>query len=400
MPEKKAFVPVDDLMPKVSLEQAAAFYHVELPELKQINSEIRSRCFLNCGKVSGERALAIQADHPAKQWKCHQAGCGKAGNLVSMIDLLKPGENSGGKPRGDRFKAIAADLAAMVAGVVRGVDVQPPAKHKAPPEPKINVPLAKSENERAAALVELDRKFVRDVAAMPPNASAYVRRRPFLTADAMEIWRVGYLPRDAGEDRSGGTMRGRMVYPYISESGELLTWFGRDVEFEEKHNEWVKAHGQEQEPERYRFVKGFHHIELWGQHRFREEGIGAKLNGLGLLLVGSPNDVIRLEALGVPAVALCGTIISRAQAEKAARLATAHAGGIVTLFFSCDAEGIAGMRQCLDYIAQLGSVRLAWTDKMFGGKFRGRRPSNLMPDEWQELAAYLRAGERRNWSFA
>src|SRR5438309_626139 len=116
MPEKKSFVPVDELMPKVSLPQVAGFYGVELPELKQIGSEIRSRCFLNCGRTSGERALAIQAEHPAKQWKCHQAGCGKAGNLVSLIDLIKPGESSGGKPRGDRFKAIAADLAAMFAG--------------------------------------------------------------------------------------------------------------------------------------------------------------------------------------------------------------------------------------------------------------------------------------------
>src|SRR5258707_9085435 len=120
--EKKSFIKVDDLMPQVTLPQAAAFYGVSLPELHQVGSETRARCFLNCGRTAetGDRALAIQAEHPAKQWHCHQYGCGKSGNLVSLCDLLKPGTSGGGRPRGDRFKEIAADIAAMVAGVTTG----------------------------------------------------------------------------------------------------------------------------------------------------------------------------------------------------------------------------------------------------------------------------------------
>ena len=45
---------------------------------------------------------------------------------------------------------------------------------------------------------------------------------------------MGYLLRNAGGDSAGGTMRGKIVYPVLSERGELLTWFGRDAEFEEK----------------------------------------------------------------------------------------------------------------------------------------------------------------------
>ena len=87
------FVNVESLMQQVSLEQAVAFYRIELPEIHRIGEEIRMRCFLNCGRgeETGERALSIQPEHPAKIWRCHQAGCGKGGNLVSLCDLMKPG---------------------------------------------------------------------------------------------------------------------------------------------------------------------------------------------------------------------------------------------------------------------------------------------------------------------
>ena len=83
--EKKSFVNVDELMPKVRLEDAARFYGVELPTLHRIGTETRARCFLNCGRTgeTGDRALAIQTEHPAKQFACHQYGCGRGGHLVS-----------------------------------------------------------------------------------------------------------------------------------------------------------------------------------------------------------------------------------------------------------------------------------------------------------------------------
>ena len=54
----------------------------------------------NCGREgqTGERALTIQPEHPAKIWRCHEAGCGRGGNLVSMCDLLKPGEHRASGP--------------------------------------------------------------------------------------------------------------------------------------------------------------------------------------------------------------------------------------------------------------------------------------------------------------
>ena len=113
------------------------------------------RCFLNCGRhgETGDRAIAVQPDHPSKIWRCHEAGCGRGGNLVSLCDLMKPGKHAGGKPRGERFKAILRDLQAMAAGSppppsavpVEEAVVKTPAvaRHRA------NPPLAQSENERA-----------------------------------------------------------------------------------------------------------------------------------------------------------------------------------------------------------------------------------------------------------
>lgn len=400
--EKKSFINVDELLPQVSLEQAAAFYGVTLPELHRVGSETRTRCFLNCGRTqeTGDRVLAIQESHPAKQWHCHQYGCGKNGNLVSVCDYLKPGQPAGGRPRGERFKEIAKDLKAMVEGLPRGDSPAPasPAVPAAPP-PKVNVPLARSDNERARALTQLDAKFVVAVADMPPKASAYLRRRSFLSPEVCRRWRVGYLPRDAGPDRTGGTMRGRIVYAFRGDDGEILTWFGRDPEFEDKHAAWEATDKSEREPEKFHFVKGFHRgIELFGQDRLREESGRQPLRELGLIVVEGPNDVIRLDTLGVPAVALCSNSITRQQAAKAARLARELGNGIMTISLDCDPEGENGMKQCLGYLSQLAPVRLAWTSKMYGGKFKGRQPESLSDQEWHEIAEYLRSGRANGWS--
>jgi hypothetical protein len=53
--EKKAFINVDELMPQITLQQAATFYGIAWPELKRIGSETRTACFLNCGQGEGNR---------------------------------------------------------------------------------------------------------------------------------------------------------------------------------------------------------------------------------------------------------------------------------------------------------------------------------------------------------
>jgi hypothetical protein len=388
--ETKSFIDVDALLPQITLQQAAHFYGVSLPELKKVGTETRTACFLNCGKKSptGDRAVAIQAEHPSRQWHCHAGGCGKGGNLVSLCDLMKPGANAGGRPRGERFKDIAKDLKAMAEGQSRSTTTS--ATPLLAPAPKLNLPLKDSENERARGLVNLDAKCVVEANEMSPKAAGYFRRRSFLTPEVCKRWRMGYLPRDTGEDKSGGTMRGKIVYPCCDATGDVLTWFGRDPEFEEKHRQWEATGRTEKAPEKYHYVKGFHRgLELFGLHHLLDEKHLESIQKLGLILVEGPNDVIRLDTLGVPAVALCSQTITREQAAKAALLARELARGIITLLLDCDPEGLDGMKQCLDSLAQLVPVRLAWTDRMHGGKFHGRQPESLSLQEWQEIESFL-----------
>jgi hypothetical protein len=136
------FINIDELMPQVTVEQMAAFYGAELPELWRVGDEIRCRCFLNCSHAheTGERALAINATDPAKIRRCHHYGCDRGGNLISLCDYLKPGPHREGRPRGERFKAIVADLRAIVRGTAPGTAAatqQPPAD----PAAAVNVPL-------------------------------------------------------------------------------------------------------------------------------------------------------------------------------------------------------------------------------------------------------------------
>ena len=391
------YIAVDELLPQVTLEQTAAFYGTPLPELHKVGAETRTRCFLQCGRTNetGDRTLAIQTDHPAKQWHCHNYGCGKGGNLVSLCDLMKPGSNDGGRPRGERFKEIALDLRAMVQGTLASPDTPAPSRPLAalPPAPRSNVPLRLSENERARGLIDLDRKFLTDPAQMPPKAAAYFRRRPFFTSEACKKWRMGYLPRGTGEDKSGGTMRGLVVYPLLNEAGDVLTWFGRDPEFEDKHARWVAGGRAEREPEKFHFVKGFHRgLELFGQHgalRLQEPGYRERMQELGVVVVEGPNDVIALDSLGVPAVGLCSNTITDEQATKIARWAQELGGGVATVMLDCDDEGDKGSRQAVYELAQRCQVRLAWSPTMHGGRFKGRQPETVSAEEWALLRPQL-----------
>jgi hypothetical protein len=334
----------------------------------------------------------IQPEHPAKIWRCHEKGCGRGGNLVSLCDLMKPGEHTEGKPRGERFKAILKDLQAMAAGSAPPVEEEgsdAPTPVERPATRKGNVPLTRSENERARTLVNLDEKFVVDPANMSPKAASYFRHRPFLTPEMCRRWRIGYLPRDTGGDHSGGTMRGKIVYPILSEEGEVLTWFGRDPEYEGKCHEWTVGGKEGREPEKYHFVKGFQRgLELFGQHQFRDEVFRESARSAGLFVVPGANDVIALDALGCAAVALCSHAVTTEQAEKLAAFSR-ETGSSATLMFDCTEEGELAARMALVELAQHCAVRLAWSPSMHGGSFKGRQPETLVVDDWERIRRSL-----------
>ncbi|MBT6155981.1 MAG: hypothetical protein HOK71_09710 [Planctomycetaceae bacterium] len=389
---KSSFVQIDELQGRVDIETACRFYGVDPEPLERVGRDIRTQCFLNCGKSeeTGNRAIAIDANSPVKRWRCHQYGCGKGGNLVTLCDLLKPGANCDGRqPKGDRFKEIREDLRRMVGENVDTAPVKskPTAKEPAQEEPKINLPLAESPNERARGLTSLDERFlVVPDENMNRHAAAYVRQHPFLTEDVCREHRCGYLPRPgSGGDRRGGTLQGMWVYGYLNENGEPLTWFGRNLQFEQRHADWVSDGRNGKEPAKFHFVKGFHRgLELYGQHEWNVEEVQRHIRDeIGsLLLVEGPNDRIALGKLGVPAFAICSNIITREQAKHASDKAR-EIGVPVGVMFDNDVEGENGARQSIPLLAQYGPVQFAWSALMYDGQFKNRQPESLSKEEWQ-----------------
>ena len=398
--ERTGFVNVDELQEQITVEDVLQFYGVDPGQVHRTQRELRMQCVLNCGKEqpTGDRALAIQVDG-VKRWKCHQydggEACGQSGNLVGLCDLLKDGASCNGKPRGQRFKDIVQDLQAIAGGTPAAETTAAAPKREETPlppaEPKVNVPLKDSDNERVRNLVHLDQNFVTDVAAMSPKASAYFRQRPYLTPAVCQKWRMGYLPSNAK-----GLLRGKIVYPLLSEKGDELCWFGRDPQYEDKHKKWEPSAGKaDQEPRKFQFPKNFNRgLELFGQQasRLEEPGYRDAIAELGILVVEGPNDVIALDAIGVPSVGLCSNQITTEQVEKIAKWARLFADGTVTLMLDLDQAGQSGARQAAYELAQHSRVRLAWSSALFGGRFRGRQPESLSIEEWAEIHAALRRG--------
>ena len=245
--------------------------------------------------------------------------------------------------------------------------------------PIVNVPLKDSENERARELVTLDNKFIADIAEMKPKASAYVRRRPFMTPELMQKFRCGYLPNDAGS-----LLRGHFVYGWPDANGDILTWFGRNLNYEEQHEKWKRSGDSKDEPSKFRFVKGFHRgLELYGEDIFRREAKDEYLRKIGVIVVEGPNDVVALNALGVPAVAVCSNTVTGEQANKLASLANEIGSGAVSVMFDLDREGANGAKQVILELATLCRVRYAWTPELAGGLFKGRQPESVTIEEWK-----------------
>lgn len=186
-------------------------------------------------------------------------------------------------------------------------------------------------------------------------------------------------------------MRGNIAYPVLDENGDVLTWFGRDPAFEEKHRQWEAVGNQDREPEKFHFVKGFHRgLELFGQQRSRlhEPGYRERLATLGLIVVEGPNDVIAVDRLGVPAVGLLSNILTRDHATKLTRWAKLLARNRIVLLLDCDAPGESGAKEALWLLAQKCDVRHGWSSTMLGGEFRDRQPESLAADDWTALTEH------------
>jgi 5S rRNA maturation endonuclease (ribonuclease M5) len=302
---------------------------------------------------------------------------------------------TGGKLKGAEFNRVRSVLAGNPTPPPEASTPRDPSSERSEQKAHVqrNVPLMLSDNEKARELVTLDQKFLRDIAHMPPAAATYVRRHPCLTPAAMEKWGVGVLPQDGGTDKRGWSIRGQIIYPVLAEDGKLLAWVAREPQFETKEEAFNRMtpeeRAKEKKPGKHRFPSDFHRgLELFGQQgcRLEEPGFRETITGGGIIVVEGFNDVLGLDAFGVPAVAIMSNKITEAQVSKIARFARALSGGKVTLLFDVDDAGEEGMKEALWLLAQRGlDVRLGWTRAMHGGKFNGRQPENLTAEEWETV---------------
>lgn len=390
------YIDVDRLQAETTLEEAAAKCGIPL-DVKGSGAEVRIDCPFGCqGDHCGRKEVAINVENAQKVFQCHAYGCGFRGNLLTLMHgFLTATQPAGGKLKGDEFQRVKRLLAGQDATPhVRPTarESVPTEKTAAPPLPS-NSALIDADDPRIRELHNLDEKLVRDVSTMNPAAAGYVRRHPCLTSESMTKWRCGYLPHDGGGDKRGWSLRGSILYPVLSEHGQVLAWVGRDVQHEQKERDFkqlspVERSGKEP-PAKHRFPKGFHRgVELFGQHaaRLKEPGYREFIARNGLILVEGFNDVIGLDNLGVPALGIMSNRMTDAQGEKVIRFATQLGIRRVNLMFDCEATGVEGAKEALWFFAEREmDVRLVWTPTMHQGAFQGRQPETLTQAEAEKL---------------
>lgn len=388
----RGYIDVDSLQQELIacgdvVERIASFYNVSLPELHKTQNETRLACIFACGKEqeTGDRALSIKAKQDGAVFRCFQYGCTVRGNLLNLMYLMKHNsEPADGKLKGREFKEIAADLQALISGRPPEPNAETPSTRQSPAtksmedeSPLVNIPLKDSENERARDLIKLYEQFITDVAEMSPKAAAYVRKRPFMTPEIMKKFRCGYLPNNAK-----GLLRGHFVYGYPDVDGNILTWFGRNLKYEDQHKKWLRSGDSSKEPQKFKFVKGFHRgQELFGEPQFRELATPEQIQQIGIILVEGPNDAINLHTLGIPALAVCSNTVTETQAGKLASLANSIPGGHVSVMFDLDQAGETGAKQTVLELAKRCRVRLAWSNDLADGRFKGWQPESVTSED-------------------
>jgi 5S rRNA maturation endonuclease (ribonuclease M5) len=377
---------VDQLIEQTSVEEVLSHFGQPLPE--KTTGEHRMKCvFREECHNSSYGSMTVDLSDPAYRIYCHV--CGTRGNLLTLIHgLANHRPPTGDKLRGSEFKEAVQTLQEIHGRVQQrsSEDARPrvatPPPSKEPEPPAVNIPLKDSENVRARELVHLWEDLIADPAEMSPAAAAYFRKRPWLTPEVARKWKMGYLPHSGKS-----LLRGLVVYAYLDERGEVLSYFGRDPDFERKEAEWIKnGRTEKSKPVKTRFVKGFHRgLELYGQHasRLKDRQIKESLAKHGLVIVEGPNDVMRLDCLGVAAVGLCSNRATDEQIEKIVRFAKAVANGKVLLLPDLDDEGEAGCKELLWKLCQGGgiNVRLGWPSRCCSRNLKNRQPEDLSDED-------------------
>jgi 5S rRNA maturation endonuclease (ribonuclease M5) len=395
---------VDRAKAEITLEEAASRCGVDLPAHGG-PPNVRIDCPFDCrGDHAGKRELSVNIVNHDKIFRCHNYECQFRGNLIHLMHGWLTGQRPAeGRVRGEDFKRVKAVLLGETTVTpVKAAEsaANPAAAPTAEVEataPKRNIPLIASDNARARELVGMEAVFTTDPAKMTPKCSAYWReRRHYLTDELCEAWGVGVRPSRAGTDKRGWSLRNHVVYRFLSEDNNVLCYVGRDPEYDDKLRAFEATAAEQRDskkrPMKHKFPTGFHRgIELYGQHgdRLKQHPEYREIIAHhGVIVVEGFNDVLALDHLGVPAVAICSNRMTEQQAAKVGRWARQLAGGKVSLMFDSEPTGDEGAKEALWLLAQIApdlDTRLAWSQRMLDGKFRGTQPELLAEEELQSV---------------
>ena len=375
---------VDELVEQTPLDLVLS--HYGLPPTGGGN-EYRMKCVFNEACSDSQYGnLSVKLD-AAKRIYTHC--CGVKGNLLTLLHGLETHQPpTGGRLRGQEFKEAVVKLK-EINGVVEspsqsqtshgqtGMGQEPSSpgrkrlpsvrgnqdqEHQETPQKEktsfnVNVPMRRHEKDAARSLANLNKDLVTDLSQMSPEAAAYLRKREaWFSEDLMRKWGVGWIP---GNGRSL-FRKHYIVYTHRNTRGDVVSYSGRDVNFETKWEKWIRAGKPEgKKPNKHRYVSGFHRgAELYGGHasRLEEPHVKESLEKNGLVVVEGMNDVIRLDELGVCAVGVCSNKATEQQIEMISRFARVVANNRVMLFPDTDREGTSGFKDLLWNLSKLNLV--------------------------------------------
>ena len=90
-----------------------------------------------------------------------------------------------------------------------------------------------------------------------------------------------------------------------------------------------------------------------------------------------------------PRWACARAAITPEQVEKVARLVRETGQAVVTVMLDTTEAGSLAARVVVVELAQVCPVRLAWSETMHGGAFKGREVETLAREEWELVRAFL-----------
>ena len=395
---RKGFIRIDELVDNLTgdqVQQVLRELGAPVETIKQQGDEIRTACFLQCGKQhpTSERAIAINSAKPGKVWSCHDYDCPvKHGNLLSLTSLAL---GLGPRPKGRDFFTVAKRIQSILNGEQSddaeraAPQSKPSQRDESETKPKVNVPFEENDEERIRAIASLHERLTIDTEQIPPEVSRYMRRHPFLNEVVAAKWHLGYLTRGTGKGQSGGTMRGKFVVEVQNADGKAVAFIGRDCDWEKKRAEWKGAAGDDKEPVKWAMPRSFYRgVEVFAQHRLFDPEDQETLKRIGLVVVEGALDTVNLhERLGVPAVGLLSNQATETQVKRIVELARQVADGVVTLMYDFDVPGMQGEQRDAAEFAKHVKVQRAWAQHKH---FAGRDPATLNEDEWKFIEEHLR----------